>query len=432
MEKRNRIILIIIIGAVMLCVLSLSIRPIRERIASRLETWRARAYYIVSPPEDVVFLPIEATAGAYATKQAALFGGSAPTPTFFIQPTSDASGAATPGPQVSVTPPPASAAISGVPYISQHGLWNYCAPATLAMALSYEGWVGDRTDIGLAVKPVDTDKNVMMAELADYVNKQTHLKALYRYGGDLTLLKSLIASGFPVVIEKGTFIHETSTGRLSWMGHYNLMTGYNDGQQTFTVQDAYFSADYPIAYDVIEDEWRGFNNVFLVVYSPAEEARLKAVLGAWQDVPASVQMAARAAYDEISTTAELDQFFAWYNLGSSMQLSGDSRGAAGAFDTAFQLYPALPAERRPFRVLWYRDEAYQAYYSMGQYQHVIDLATATLDTAVEPCMEESYYWRGMAFRALGDVGAARTDLQKSLACHPGYSLSQQALSQMGN
>ena len=432
MEKRNRIILIIIAGVVMLCVLSLSIRPIRERIASRLETWRARIYYVISPPEDVVFLPIEATAGAHATKQAALFGGSAPTPTFFIQPTLAAVSAGAPVPQGSTTPPPASAVISGVPYISQHGLWNYCAPATLAMALSYEGWVGDRTNIGSVVKPMDTDKNVMIDELVDYVNDETHLKALYRYGGTLTLLKSLISAGYPVVIEKGTFIHETSTGRLSWMGHYNLLTGYDDGQQIFIVQDAYFSADYPIAYNLIEDEWRGFNNVFMVVYLPAEEARLKAVLGAWQDVPASVQLAARTAYNEISTTAELNQFFAWYNLGSSMELSGDSRGAVGAFDTAFQLYPALPAERRPFRVLWYRDEAYEAYYHMGQYQHVIDLATATLDTAVEPCMEESYYWRGMAFRALGDLGAARIDLQKSLECHPGYAFSQQALSQMGN
>lgn len=432
MEKRKPVILIIIAAAVVLCVLSLSIRPIRERIASRLETWRTRIYYIISPPEEVVFLPIEATAAAYATKQAELFGGSASTPTLYIQPSLDASILSTPIPNVTATPLPASAAIEGIPYVSQHGLWNYCAPSTLTMALSYEGWVGDRTDIGYAVKPVDTDKNVMMSELVDYVNNETHLKAIYRYGGDLHLIKSLVAAGFPVLIEKGTFIHETATGRLSWMGHYNLITAYDDGQQTFIVQDAYFSADYPIAYDLIEDEWRGFNNVFMLVYTPAEEARLKQVLGAWQDVPASVQIAAQTAYGELSTKLELDQFFAWYNLGSSMQLSGDSRGAAGAFDTAFQLYPSLPADRRPFRILWYRDEAYQAYYNMAQYQHVIDLATATLDTALEPCMEESLYWRGMAYRALNDMNAARADLEKSLECHPGYSLSQQALSQMGN
>ena len=302
MDRRNRIILIIAAGAVLLCFLSLVIRPIREGIATRLETWRARVYYIISPPEDVVFLPIEATAAAYATKQAELFGGSAPTPTFFLQPTLDPSVAATPIPDVTATPLPASASIAGIPYVSQHGLWNYCAPSTLAMALSYEGWVGDRTQIGNAVKPVETDKNVMMGELVDYVNTQTHLKAIYRYGGDLQLIKSLVAAGFPVLIEKGTFIHETATGRLSWMGHYNLISGYDDNQRTFIVQDAYYSADYPIAYSVIEEEWRGFNNVFMVVYAPAEEAQLKQALGAWQDVPASVQLAAQTAYTEISTT----------------------------------------------------------------------------------------------------------------------------------
>jgi len=258
------------------------------------------------------------------------------------------------------------------------------------------------------------------------------LKALYRYGGDLSLIKALVAAGLPVVIEKGTFIHETATGRLSWMGHYNLISGYEDASQTFIVQDAYYAADYPIAYGQIEEEWRGFNNVFMVVYAPAEEARLKAILGAWQEVSASAQIAAQHAYDEISTTAELNQFFAWYNLGSSMQLLGDSRGAAAAFDNAFQLYPSLPSDRRPFRVMWYRDEAYQAYFNTGQYQQVVDLASATLDTARESCMEESLYWRGLAYRALGDVSAARADLEKSLECHPGYILSQQALLQMGN
>ncbi|MCD4674286.1 MAG: C39 family peptidase [Anaerolineaceae bacterium] len=428
MGKSAKIILIIIIAVLLLCVSSISIRPIRDRIAWQLETWRTRIYYAITPPEDVVFLPIEVTAAAYATLQAEIFGSSARTPTPFLQPTF----ISTPVPDISPTPLPAAAAISGVTYQSQHGLWNYCAPATLAMGLSYWGWVGDRTNIGQVVKPVETDKNVMMTELADYVNTETQFKALYRYGGDLTLLKSFVASGFPVVIEKGTFIHETATGRLSWMGHYNLITGYDDNQQTFIVQDAYFAADYPIAYALIEQEWSGFNNIFLVVYPPAEEARVQQVLGVWQDVPASAQIAAQAAYDEISNTVELDQFFAWYNLGSSMQLTGDSRGAAAAFDTAFQLYPSLPPERRPFRVLWYRDEAYQAYYTMARYQQVIDLATATLDTAREPCMEESLYWRGVASRALGDIAAARADLEKSLECHPGYRPSQQVLIQMGN
>lgn len=432
MQKSARIILIITAAAIVLCGLSLTLRPVRERIAWRMETWRTRLYYRISPPEEVIFLPYEATAAAYATLEAEVFGGNnnwTPMPSPIVQPEILIT---TPVATVPAGPLPAAAALSGTTYHSQHGLWNYCAPASLAMALSYWGWVGDRTTIGSAVKPVETDKNVMVSELADYVNTQTRYKAIYRYGGSLLLLKTLVANGFPVLIEKGTFIHETATGRLSWMGHYNLVTGYDDTQQIFTVQDPYFSADYPVDYRILDQEWRGFNRVFMVVYPPAQHDQLMQVLGNHQELNGSARIAAQNAYEEISTTAELDQFFAWFNLGSSMQLMGDPRGAATAFDTAFQLYPSLPAERRPFRVLWYREEPYETYYAMGRYQHVIDLVTATLDTARDPCMEESYHWRGMARLALGDKAGARSDLEKSLSCHPGYLPSQQTLIQLGN
>ena len=50
-----------------------------------------------------------------------------------------------------------------------------------------------------------TDVNVMAYELVDYVNDYTSLKALWRVGGDLELLKRLIAAGFPVIAEKGIY-----------------------------------------------------------------------------------------------------------------------------------------------------------------------------------------------------------------------------------
>jgi hypothetical protein len=40
----------------------------------------------------------------------------------------------------------------------------------------------------------------------------------------------MIASGFPVLIEKGSYMQEVS-GRLSWMGHYNIVNGYDDEKQ---------------------------------------------------------------------------------------------------------------------------------------------------------------------------------------------------------
>ena len=82
-------------------------------------------------------------------------------------------------------------------YIDQHGLWNYCAPANLAMELSYWGWQGDRTDIGKAVKPYEKDKNVMPYELADYVREQTDLDVVQRSGGTLELIKRLVSPVSP-------------------------------------------------------------------------------------------------------------------------------------------------------------------------------------------------------------------------------------------
>ena len=67
--------------------------------------------------------------------------------------------------------------LDGVRYIDQHGLFNYCAPANLAMELSYWGWSGDRTDIGPVIKPYSEDFNVMLYEMADYVNEYTDLSA---------------------------------------------------------------------------------------------------------------------------------------------------------------------------------------------------------------------------------------------------------------
>ncbi len=43
----------------------------------------------------------------------------------------------------------------------------------------------------------------MPSEMIDFVVDQTEFNIAVRYGGDLELIKSFIASGFPVVVEKG-------------------------------------------------------------------------------------------------------------------------------------------------------------------------------------------------------------------------------------
>ena len=72
----------------------------------------------------------------------------------------------------------------------------------------------------------------------------------------------------------------------------------------------------------------------------------------------------------------------------------DYAAAAAAFDSAFAVYPTIPAEERPWRVMWYRDDPYEAYYHTGRYQDIIELANTTFYALGEYTLEESFYWRG--------------------------------------
>jgi tetratricopeptide (TPR) repeat protein len=284
------------------------------------------------------------------------------------------------------------------------------------MALSYWGWQGDQTIPQAVLRPnprVD-DKNVMPAELAAYVQSQTGLHAIVRVGGDLDLIKSLIAAGFPVIVEKG----HTTTG---WIGHYILLTGYDDARGHFLSQDSLIVApNQPVPYARLTERWwRHFNYLYLVIYPAEREPEIMAILGPHSEAVYNFQTAAEKARQEISQLQGRELFFAWYNLGSSLAGLGDYSGAAQAFDAAYaDVYPSLSKQERPWRVLWYRTEPYLAYYSTGRYPEVITLANTTLTEMGKPIHEESLFWRGMAREALGDVDGATADYEKAARLNP--------------
>ena len=113
-----------------------------------------------------------------------------------------------------------------------------------------------------------------------------------------------------------------------------------------------------------------------------------------------------------------EQFFAWFNRGENLVYLQDYAGTAQAFDTAFAIYPTIPEKERPWRLLWYRDGPYNAYYHTGRYQDVVNLAYSTLINVDKPVLEETYYWRGMAKEELGDRNGAIEDLQRAYALNP--------------
>jgi hypothetical protein len=297
------------------------------------------------------------------------------------------------------------------------------------MALSFWGWEGDQavTQAVLRPNPQVDDKNVMPEELARYAHDAAGLGALIRVGGDVNTLRSLIAAGFPVIVEKG----HITTG---WIGHYLLLTGYDDLMGRFLSQDSLIvSPDTPVPYDELAGQWwRHFNYLYLVIYPPEREAEVLSILGPDADPSWNLQHAAEKARQEITQLGGRELFFAWYNLGSSLVGLGDYAGAAQAYDTAYKdAYPVLKKEKRPWRAPWYQTGPYLAYYHAGRYQDVIDLANTTLANTGAPILEESLYWRGKAREALGDLPGALGDYQAAYDLNPNSTPALDELQRLG-
>ena len=419
-----------------------NIPPIHSRLSWRLESLRTQLRYAANPPEEAVFQPAEqaqldvAVTAMIQTLQA----------TMTAEAVTPALGTATPQPgptlkpTITTTPLPVTVMLEGIKYEHQHGRLNYCGPANFSMALTYWGWDGNRDVIGRAVKPTDADKNVMPYELQDYIlDNLAGMETVLRQGGDLDVLKRLVSAGFPVLVEKGIYELDVN-GKYGWMGHYAFVTGYDDTQDLIIYQDTYQPAgsepghNRKIKTSTFLEGWRAFNYVFVVVYPDEKRNEVMALLGPYADEQWANQHALGLAQTEAQTLSDIDQFFAWFNVGTSHVSLFQYADAAIAYDYAFSLYAGLSTDEsvRPYRMMWYQTGPYKAYYYTNRFADVINLADTTLnDTIAEPVLEESLYWRGRAYYMAGKTDLAVSDYRAALKVHPQWIPATQALQELG-
>lgn len=329
----------------------------------------------------------------------------------------------TPAPQAVAAAPevadivmPVGARLSGIRYEAQQ--WNNCGPTTMTMALSYFGWTDTQTTAASWMKPHSEDKNVSPWQMVRFVNDNTGMRALYRVGGSQQVLKRLLALNFPVIIEKGF----QPAGEY-WMGHYLLLMGYDDTAQTFYAYDSFLGhgnmQGLAQPYAEVDTAWRQFNRVFIVVYEPSREAELRQALGDYVDPEFGARVALETARTE--ATQNVEDKYAWFNMGTSYVALKDYENAALAYDRAFQL--ALP-----WRMLWYQFGPYEAYYNVGRYGDVLALAQSNLGTTTY--VEETYYYEGLAFAAEGDRTQALSNFDEALGLNKNFFPAQEARAQV--
>ena len=297
--------------------------------------------------------------------------------------------------------------------------WNNCGPATLSMNLSYFGIQIGQDKVGAALRPEADDKNVSPDELADFARSQG-LQAVVRINGDAIRLKALLAAGIPILVETW-YEPKPNDG----MGHYRLIVGYDDAAKTWIAYDSYDShgikkgeayAGIKLPYDSFERLWKVFGRTYVVIYDKARAAAVEAALGA--DMDDSVMWQRALAEDLADVQANLQDPFAWFNLGTDYVALDDPKAASQAYDTARRL-------KLPWRMLWYQFGPFRAYHEVGRHTEVIALADATIKTAVND--EELFFWKGLSQKALGDAAGAKASLQQAIKLRPSYQDAQDEL-----
>jgi tetratricopeptide (TPR) repeat protein len=343
-----------------------------------------------------------------------------PTATATFEPTATPT-ALPPAPPASPTDGsiPASGAVSGINHYWQ--TWNNCGPATLTMNLSYYGLPATQAAAAKVLKPNKDDKNVSPEQMAAYARAQG-LNALLRVNGDSARLRRLVSAGVPVLVE-------TWLDHDGGMGHYRLVTGYDDAAGEWTVYDSYVSdgidpkATYPgirIPYDQMERMWHVFNRTYLVVFDEARAQAVQDIVGADVDEAGMWQRALERAQADVQQAP--GDAFAWFNLGSSLVAQGRFSDAAVAYDQARVI-------GLPWRMLWYQFGPFRAYHEAGRFDELIALADATIATAGN--IEETHYWKGKALQAKGDVEGARQQYRRAVELNSTYPEATAALAKLG-
>jgi len=293
----------------------------------------------------------------------------------------------------------------------EYQLWNNCGPATLSMNLGFHGWQGSQVDAAKFLKPDQEDKNVSPDQMAEFA-RSVGFNAIQRVNGTPDLVRALLRAGVPVLIEKG-FEPEDDLG---WMGHYELIVGFNDQRQEFIAMDSYLGPYQSVPYAQFDKYWRQFNRTYLVIYPNDKAGQVTSLLG--DQLDDATMWAGSLAAAQQEAAANPNDPFAWFNLGTNYVALQDWPNAAAAYDHARQL-------GLPWRMTWYQFGWFDAYLRTGRYDDVLALADATIK--VTPNIEEMFYYKGLALKALGNFDAARSQFELVLKYNPNFEPARQAL-----
>jgi hypothetical protein len=330
----------------------------------------------------------------------------------------------TPAPTTTPVPLPDRVMLEGLEVVIQG--FNNCGPANLSIVLNYFGNPTTQAEAASYLKPNREDRNVSPWQIGEYVNDFTELQAITRSGGNPEMLKQFIASGIPVVIEKG---YQPSAAQ-GWYGHYLTVYGYDEEKKEFYSRDTDAGPfDGRPRIDSYEDFlywWQQFNYTFYVVFPPERESRVMSIIPQYlHDNVSMWEFTTELANEEIA--ADPENVFAWLNRGVSQTRLGEITGEMSYYENGARDFDQARTIGLPPRALYYEHRPFMAYWRIGRIDEVIDLTDALLATTGGQWVEEIHWYRGHALAAQGRLTEARESYMQALEVNKNFHPAQTSL-----
>ena len=275
--------------------------------------------------------------------------------------------------------------------------FNNCGPATLAMVLNYYGVRTNQKELGELIRPfqnpqgINDDKSTSMEEFV-YWSEQNGLKAIHRPNGTIELLKSLVSNDFPVITR--TWLNNDED-----IGHFRVIRGFNESDQTLLQDDSYQNKNLTYSYSEFNSLWQPFNYEFVIIYPENKSPLIEAILGENYHKDSAWQAAL------VRSEKEAPNINTQFNRVRSLYYLDKYEDAVKEFE---KIKTKLPS-----RMLWYQYEPIMAYAKLGNKEKVITLSDQIINHN-NLAFSELYILRGDVYRMHGQMNESMAEYKKAI------------------
>ena len=292
--------------------------------------------------------------------------------------------------------------------------FNNCGPATLSMAMAWYGVKVSQEELAKNMRPFqhpkgdNDDKTIFTYEFVNWANEYG-LEAVGRVNGDIELLKKFISNGIPVVVKTWLKPNEG-------IGHFRLVTGYDENKQIIVQDDSYEGPNKKISYYDFLTMWRAFNYSYVVVYTSDLKDKVDKIIGEEVNEQTAWENALKRAGEE--TLKDPDNPYPHFNISTASYHLRD-------YERSVKEYEKVESNL-PRRMLWYQIEPIKAYQELKNYDKVFEIIEKILENG-NRSFSELYMIRGNIYLEQGLKDKAKEQFELALKYNINMEEAESAL-----